>query len=77
MRIFLESTGCEESTTNGLGKDGKIIKVSLQSGKNIHYNGPNLLGSGVKTCDIINNALQKIDVTILDLKHNCLKFKNY
>lgn len=68
MGMFLESTGCGESTTNGLGKDGKTIKVPLQSGKNLHYNGPNLPGTGVRTCDTVNQALQKIDAVILELR---------
>jgi len=68
MGKFLESTGCGETTTNGLGPNGQIVKVPLQSGKNLHYNGPNLPGSGIKTCDTMNEALQKIDAAILTLK---------
>jgi len=68
MGMFLESTGCGESTTNGLGKDGQTVKVPLQSGKNLHYNGPNLPATGVRTCDSCNEALQKMDAVILTLK---------
>lgn len=68
MGMFLESPGCGESSTNGLGPKGLIVKVPLQSGKNLHYNGPNLAGTGVRTCDTLNEALQKIDAAILDLK---------
>jgi len=68
MSMFLESPGCGESTTNGLGPKGQIVKVPLQSGKNIYYNGPNLPGTGINTCDTINEALQKIDASILLLK---------
>lgn len=68
MGMFLESTGCGETTTNGLGKDGQIIKVPLQSGKNLYYNGPNLAGTGVRTCDSLNDALAKIDASILNIK---------
>ena len=68
MGMFLESTGCGETTTNGLGPKGQIVKIPLQSGKNLHYNGPNLAGTGVRTCDTLNTALQKIDAAILDLK---------
>lgn len=72
MGMFLETTGCGESTTNGLGPKGIIVKIPLQSGKNLHYNGPNLAGTGVRTCDSINTALQKLDAVILDLKKRVL-----
>ena len=72
MGMFLETTGCGESTTNGLGPKGIIVKIPLQSGKNLHYNGPNLAGTGIQTCDSINVALQKIDAIILDLKKRVL-----
>lgn len=72
MGMFLESTGCGESTTNGLGPKGTIIKVPLQSGKNLHYNGPNLPGTGIRTCDDLNTALEKLDTAILDLKTRLL-----
>jgi len=68
MGMFLESTGCGESTTNGLGPNNTIVKVPLQSGKNLHYNGPNLPATGVRTCDSCNEALQKMDAVILTLK---------
>lgn len=68
MAMFLDSTGCGETTTNGLGPKGQIVKVPLQSGKNLHYNGPNLAGTGIRTCDTFNESLQKIDAAILDLK---------
>ncbi len=68
MGMFLESTGCGETTTNGLCGCGHTVKIPLQSGKNLHYNGPNLAGTGVRNCDTLNEALQKIDAAILDLK---------
>ena len=71
MGMFLESSGCGESTTNGIGPKGIIVKVPLQSGKNLHYNGPNL--AGVRTCDDLNTALQKIDAAILELKTKMLE----
>ena len=77
MGMFLESTGCGESTTNGLGKDGQTVKVPLQSGKNLHYNGPNLPGTGINTCDTLNQALQKMDATILEMKQQLYEIKAY
>ena len=76
MGMFLEASGCGESTTNGIGPNGIIVKVPLQSGKNLHYNGPNLAGSGVRTCDDLNTALQKIDGVLLDLKTRMLAIEN-
>jgi len=68
MGMFLESPGCGESTTNGLCACGKTVKIPLQSGKNIYYNGPNLSGSGSNTCDTLNEVLAKQDAMILQLK---------
>ena len=68
MGKFLDSTGCGETTTNGLGKNGEIVKIPLQSGKNLHYNGPNLPGTGIRTCDDLNTALSKLDTAILTLQ---------
>jgi len=72
MGMFLEPSGCGETTTNGIGPKGIIVKVPLQSGKNLYYNGPNLAGTGVNTCDDLNTALQKLDAAILDLKTRVL-----
>lgn len=69
MGMFLESPGCGESTTNGLCACGKTVKIPLQSGKNLYYNGPNLAGTGIHNCDDLNTALSKIDAVILDLKN--------
>lgn len=76
MGMFLESSGCGESTTNGLGPKGMIVKVPLQSGKNLYYNGPNLPGTGIRTCDTLNTALEKIDAAILELKIKMLQVEN-
>jgi hypothetical protein len=75
MGMFLEATGCGETTTNGLGPNGQIVKVPLQSGKNLYYNGPNLAGTGIKTCDDLNTALSKIDTVLLELKTDMLAVK--
>ena len=77
MGMFLEATGCGETTTNGLCGCGKTVKIPLQSGKNLHYNGPNLAGTGVRTCDNLNVALQKLDTAILDLKQRVLLIEQY
>lgn len=69
MSMFLEKSGCGPSTTNGLCSCGKTVKVPLQSGKNLHYNGENLAGTGIRTCDDLNTAIQKMDLAILDLKN--------
>lgn len=68
MGLFIESTGCGENTTNGIGKDGRLVKIPLQSGVNLHYNGTNLPGTGVQTCDTVNIALKKMDAVILELR---------
>lgn len=75
MGLFLESTGCGETTTNGLCACGKTVKIPLQSGKNVHYNGPNLAGTGVKTCATMNEALQQMDAIILDLRNQVLQLQ--
>ena len=73
MGLFLEPTNCGESNfTNGLSADGKVVKIPLQSGDNLYYNGPNLAGTGIRTCDKMNEALQKLDAAILDLKTRVL-----
>ena len=71
--MFLESPGCGESTTNGLCACGKTVKIPLQSGKNLYYNGPNLAGTGIRNCDDLNTALSKIDAAILLLKQQVSK----
>ncbi len=72
---FLESTGCGQNTTTGLCSCGKTVKVPLQSGKNLSYNGANLPGTGVRTCDTLNEALQKMDAEILDLRREIVDLK--
>lgn len=72
MGIFLEPTGCGETTTNGLCACGKTVKIPLQSGKNVPYNGPNLAGTGIRTCDSVNDAIKKLDLAILDIKKRLL-----
>ena len=75
MGTFLESTGCGTTVTKGLCACGKTVTIPLQSGKNLNYNGPNLAGTGVNTCDTLNVALQKMDTAILDIKKRLLKLE--
>lgn len=44
--------------------------MALQSGDNLFYNGPNLPGSGIQTCDKLNDALAKIDAKLLSLSQD-------
>jgi hypothetical protein len=72
---FLEKTGCGQSTTTGLCSCGKTVKVPLQSGKNLFYNGPNLAGTGVRACDSLNSLIQKMDTVILELRKEIVDLK--
>lgn len=72
---FLDKTGCGQSTTTGLCSCGKTVKIPLQSGKNIAYNGPNLAGTGVRTCDTLNETIQKMDTVILELRKEIVALK--
>ena len=40
-----------------------------------YYDGPNLPGTGIKTCDSLTLAIQKIDSEILKIKEDLLKVK--
>ena len=72
---FLEKTGCGQSTTTGLCSCGKTVKIPLQSGKNLFYNGPNLAGTGIKACDSLNGLIQKMDTVILELRKEIVDLK--
>jgi len=72
---FLDRTGCGQSTTTGLCSCGKTVKVPLQSGKNLFYNGPNLPGTGIQTCESLNQVIQKMDAIILDLRKEIVDLK--
>ena len=39
------------------------------------YDGPNLPGTGIKTCDNLTLVIQKIDNEILKIKEDLLKVK--
>ena len=39
------------------------------------YDGPNLPGTGIKTCDSLTLVIQKIDNEILKIKEDLLKVK--
>ncbi len=72
---FLEKTGCGQSTTTGLCSCGLTVKVPLQSGKNLFYNGPNLAGTGIQSCESMNQVIQKMDNLILDLRKEIVALK--
>lgn len=76
MGTFIEPTGCGESTTNAIAENGKLVKIPLQSGRNIYYNGPTLPGSGCKACMTLNEVIQRLDLEILDLKNRILQLEN-
>lgn len=76
MPTFAKNTGCKPSYKNGLCACGKIVKIPLDSGADIRYTGPNLPGTGIKTCDTVDEALKKIDLAILDLKNRVLALEN-
>ena len=40
-----------------------------------YYDGPNLPGTGVKTCDSLTLVIQKIDNEILKIKQDLLEIK--
>lgn len=40
-----------------------------------YYEGPNLPGTGIKTCDSLTLVIQKIDSEILKIKEDLLKVK--
>ena len=40
-----------------------------------YYDGPNLPGTGIKTCDSLTLAIQKIDTEILKIKQDLLEVK--
>ena len=61
---------CSQTTQKGLCSCGGIVTISLQSGDNLFYNGPNLPGSGIQTCDKLNDALAKIDAKLLSLSED-------
>lgn len=67
---------CSQSTHKGLCSCGGIVTMSLQKGSNLFYNGPNLPGSGIQTCDNINTALAKIDAKLLSLSEDMIIIKS-
>ena len=40
-----------------------------------YYDGPNLPGTGIKTCDSLTLAIQKIDTEILKIKQDISEIK--
>ncbi len=77
MGTFLYKSGCNDSPSysHGLCSCGNTVKYILQSGANLPYNGPNLPGTGVRTCDNLNVALQKMDAIILQLRQEIADLK--
>ena len=41
-----------------------------------YYDGPNLPGTGIKTCDNLTLVIQKIDTEILKIKQDIQKLNN-
>jgi hypothetical protein len=58
---------CSQTTQKGLCSCGGIVTVALQNGSNLFYTGPNLPGSGIRTCDNFNDSMAKIDAKLLSL----------
>lgn len=67
MSCITTAPVCSQTTQKGLCSCGGIVTIALQTGDNLFYNGPNLPGSGIQTCDKINDALAKIDAKLLSL----------
>lgn len=68
--VVSPSPVCSQTTHKGLCSCGGVVTVALQTGNNLFYNGPNLPGSGIQTCDNINTALAKIDAKLLSLSED-------
>ena len=66
---------CSQTTHKGLCSCGGITTMPLQTGDTLFYNGPNLPGTGIQTCDKLNVALAKIDAKLLSLAEDMVLIK--